>query len=189
MNKVFTLITSNPRKIASLQSAVAPYGYSVQGTAIDCPEIQASSDSAVASFSAQWAANKLNQACVKMDSSLCLLGLGGLPGVYVRWFDESIGAERFFDLTRNVTDRRAKISCSIAYCEPEHEPMVFTGSTDGTLPDEVGSQGSFIDRLFVPGELNELQLNLGELRERDPAAVTKIWGKAEQKFLDWLLQR
>lgn len=185
--KTINLITGNPRKIARLQEAVTPYGYKVEVTPLDCPEIQANSTAEIAAFAARWAANKTGRACVKMDSGFFVKEFGAFPGPYVRWVDEGMGAERFFKIAREAVDQEAEITYSIAYCEPDQEPVTFFGSALGTLPKTLGPVGSFIDRLFVSADHNPQQLTLGELRETDPEAVAEIWGQAEREFITWLI--
>lgn len=185
-HKTINLITGNPRKAASLQEAVKPYGYTVEVTPLDCPEIQANSTAEIAAFAARWAADKIGKACVKMDSGFFVKEFGAFPGAYVRWVDEGLGAERFFNIAQHAENQEVMITCSVAYCEPGQEPVTFFGSALGTLPKQLGSTGSFIDKLFVPTDHNPKQLTMGELRESDPDAVTEIWGRAEKEFVKWL---
>lgn len=100
--KTINLITGNLRKAVSLQEAVKPYGYTVEVTPLDCPEIQANSTAKIAAFAARWAADKIGKACVKMDSGFFVKEFGAFPGAYVRWVDEGLGAERFFKIAQNA---------------------------------------------------------------------------------------
>jgi XTP/dITP diphosphohydrolase len=189
MNKTITLITANPRKAESLQKVVVPYGYEVKITKIEFPEIQSNSTAEVAAFAAKWVTEKIKKPCVKMDSGFFVKEFGSFPGVYVRWVDEGLGAERFFDIAKNTENKKAMITCSVAYCEPGKAPVTFFGSALGHTPEKLGKKGSFIDRLFVPDEYNPENLTLGDLRESDPDIVTEIWGRAEKKFIQWLSER
>ena len=186
MNKTITLITGNIRKVESLQKAVSSNGYTVEICRENFPEIQANTTTEVASFSAQWGANKIGKPCVKMDSGFYVEEFNNFPGVYVRWVDEGLGVERFFNMMKNIKNRRATINCSVAYCEPDKDPMVFSSSSGGHITDKLGKRGSFVDRLFVPDDYNPNKLTLGELREVNPDDVVKIWGGAEKEFIEWL---
>ncbi len=186
MNKIITLITSNSRKVESLQNAVTPYEYKVEATKMEFPEIQANTTAEVAAFAAKWIADKINKPCVKMDSGFFVKEFGSFPGVYVRWVDEGLGIERFFDIVKNTENKKAMITCSVAYCEPGSEPVTFFGSALGCVPEKMGRKGSFIDRLFIPDDHNPKNLTMGELRESDSDAVTEIWGRAEKEFIKWL---
>lgn len=186
MNEIITLITGNPRKVESLQNAVASYGYKVEATKMEFPEIQANTTAEVAAFAAKWVADRINKPCVKMDSGFFVKEFGSFPGVYVRWVDEGLGVKRFFDIVKNTENKKAMITCSVAYCEPGNEPVTFFGSALGRVPEKLGEKGSFIDRLFIPDEHNPHDLTMGELRESDPQAVAKIWSRAEEEFIMWL---
>ena len=186
MSKIITLLTGNQRKVESLQSFVAPYGYVVEAVKIKFPEIQANTTAEVAAFSAKWVADKINKSCVKMDSGFFIKEFGSFPGVYVRWVDEGLGAKKFFDMVKNTENKKAMITCSVAYCKPASKSVTFSGSALGRVPEKLGEKGSFIDRLFIPDEFNARGLTMGELRETDPQVVAKIWGRAESKFIKWL---
>lgn len=189
MKKIITLMTGNPRKVESLQKAVAPYGYRVEVTKVQFPEIQSNSTAEIAAFAAQWLANKINKPCVKMDSGFFIKEFGCFPGAYVRWIDEGLGAKRFFEILKNTEDKRAMITCSVAYCEPGNNPVTFFSSVQGRVPKKLRKEGSFIDRLFIPADHNPKKLTMGELRESDPETVTELWDKAEKKFIEWLSKR
>lgn len=182
-------MTGNRRKVESLQKAVAPYGYKVEITKVEFPEIQSNTTAEVAAFAAKWVSERIKKSCVKMDSGFFIKEFGSFPGVYVRWVDEGLGVERFFDIVKNTENKKAMITCSVAYCEPGGEPVTFFGSALGCVPEKLGEKGSFIDRLFIPNDHNPNNLTLGELRESDPDAVTEIWGRAEKEFIKWLSKR
>lgn len=104
----------------------------------------------------------------------------------MRWVDEGIGVKRFFDIVKNTENKKAMITCSVAYCEPGNKPVTFFGSALGRVPEKLGEKGSFIDRLFIPDEHNPQDITIGELRESDPQSVARIWGRAEEEFIKWL---
>ena len=185
--KQFILLTHNVRKLESIKLMMG-HGIDIQVVDIDTPEIQSNSTAEVAAFSAKWAAEKLHKPCVKMDSGLYIKEFNGFPGPYVRWVDEGIGVKKFYELLKNIRNRKSYIECSVAYCDPEKEPHVFSGTAQGTISSKQGPEGSFIDRLFVPDDHNPSHLTLGEMRKICPEAVAEIWGRAERKFIKWLKQ-
>ncbi len=189
MNKTITLATGNQRKVESLQKAVAPYGYKIEITKVEFPEIQSNTTAEIAAFAAKWVSERIKKPCVKMDSGFFIKEFGSFPGVYVRWVDEGLGVERFFDIVKNTENKKAMITCSVAYCEPGGKPVTFFGSALGCVPEKLGEKGSFIDRLFIPDDRNPNNLTMGELRESDPDAVNEIWGRAEKEFIKWLSKR
>ncbi len=146
-------------------------------------ETQAKTCYEVVAFSVKYAAEKLNRPCVKSDSGLYLDALGGLPGPYNAYFDKQIGVDKFLELFKNETNRKARLEDCFAYCEPGEEPIVFTGGGTGTVSLEAkGTLGRWHDRFYIPdGETK----TLSELREIDREYEAKFWGTAKYDFAKW----
>lgn len=146
-------------------------------------ETQAKTCSEVVAFSVKYAAEKLNRPCVKSDSGLYIDALGGLPGPYNAYFDKQIGVDKFLELFKNETNRKARLEDCFAYCEPGEEPIVFTGGGTGTVSLEAkGTLGRWHDRFYIPdGETK----TLSELRELDKEYEAKFWGTAKYDFAKW----
>jgi XTP/dITP diphosphohydrolase len=146
-------------------------------------ETQAKTCSEVVAFSVKYAAEKLGRPCVKSDSGLYLDALGGLPGPYNAYFDKQIGVDKFLELFKNETNRKAKLEDCFAYCEPGKEPIVFTGGGTGTVALEArGNLGRWHDKFYIPdGETK----TLSELREQDREYEAKFWGTAKYDFAKW----
>lgn len=146
-------------------------------------ETQAITCSEVVAFSVKYAADKLNRPCVKSDSGLYLDVLGGLPGPYNAYFDKQIGVDKFLELLKNETNRKARLEDCFAYCEPGKEPIVFTGGGTGIISLEArGNLGRWHDKFYIPdGETK----TLSELRELDREYEAKFWGTAKYDFAKW----
>jgi len=146
-------------------------------------ETQATNCADVVAFSVKYAAEKLGRPCVKSDSGLYLDALGGLPGPYNAYFDKQIGVEKFLNLLKNETNRKARLEDCFAYCEPGKEPIVFTGGGTGTVSLEArGTLGRWHDKFYIPdGETK----TLSELREIDREYEAKFWGTAKYDFAKW----
>jgi len=146
-------------------------------------ETQATNCGDVVAFSVKYAADKLNRPCIKSDSGLYLDALGGLPGPYNAYFAKQIGIEKFLDLLKNETNRKARLEDCFAYCEPGEEPIVFTGGGTGTISLEArGNLGRWHDKFYIPdGETK----TLSELRELDREYEAKFWGTAKYDFAKW----
>lgn len=146
-------------------------------------EIQATSCKDVVAFSVKYAAEKLGRPCIKSDSGLYIDALGGLPGPYNHDFDHCIGVDKFLELFKNETNRKARLEDCFAYCEPGEEPIVFTGGGTGTISYEAkGNLGRWHDKFYIPdGETK----TLSELREIDRDYESKFWGSAKEDFAKW----
>ena len=146
-------------------------------------EIQADSCKDVVAFSVKYACERLGRPCIKSDSGLYIDALGGLPGVYNHDFDTHIGVDKFLELFKNETNRKARLEDCFAYCEPGSEPIVFTGGGTGTIAYEAkGNLGRWHDKFYIPdGETK----TLSELREIDREYEAKFWGTAKYDFAKW----
>ncbi len=146
-------------------------------------EIQAETCAEVAKFSVKYAAEKLNQPCLKSDTGLYIDALGGLPGPYNHYFDVQIGDKKFLELLKNETNRKARIEHSFAYCEPGKEPIIFSASQTGTIATELrGTNGHWHDFFFIPdGETR----TLAEIGDVDLPLKTSYYGDAIEQFAKW----
>ena len=85
------------------------------------------------------------------DTSLCFRALNGLPGPYIKWFQQKLGSEGLLRMLHGFDDRHAWAQCSVAFSPgPGAEPCVFIGRTDGEIVDGVGTSGFGWDAIFRP---------------------------------------
>ena len=146
-------------------------------------EIQAKTCAEVAAFSAKYAANKLGKPCLKSDTGLYLEALGGLPGPYNAYFDKQIGVEKFLNMLKDQTNRKARLEHCFAFCEPGKEPIVFTGENYGTISKEPrGKDGRWHDFFYIPdGETR----TLAEIGDESPEEKASKYGDAIDQFAKW----
>lgn len=186
MKNKLIYLTTNPHKIEEARAFLGKkYGFVIEIVDPDFQilEIQAKTCSEVAAFSAKYAADKLGLAVLKSDSGLYLEALGGLPGPYNAYFDKQIGIEKFLEMFKNETNRKARLEHCFAYCEPNQEPIVFCGGSTGTVAFEArGELGRWHDKFYIPdGETR----TLSELRAIDREYEAKFWGTALDDFARW----
>ena len=150
-------------------------------------EIQADSCQDVVKFSVKYACEKLQRPCIKSDSGLYIDALGGLPGPYNHDFDYKLGVDKFLELFKNETNRKARLEDCFAYCEPGKEPIVFVGGGTGTIAKEArGNLGRWHDKFYIPDGETE---TLSELREKDRDYEAKFWGSAKEDFAKWYAEK
>lgn len=179
-------LTSNSGKFEEVQHIFKDmYGFDIdiKNPDFEILEIQADNCKDVVAFSVKYACEKLGRSCIKSDSVLYIGALGGLPGPYNHYFDYQIGVEKFLELFKNETNRKARLEDCFAYCEPGKEPIVFTGGGIGTIALEPrGNLGRWHDKFYIPDGETE---TLSELRERDREYEAKFWGTAKYDFAEW----
>ena len=184
--KKLIYLTTNPHKVEEANEFFGKkYGFNleVMNPDFEVIEIQAKTCGEVAAFSAKYAAEKLKCPVLKSDSGLYIDALGGLPGPYNAYFDKQIGIDKFLELFKNETNRKARIEHTFAYCEPGEEPVVFTGGGTGTISKEArGTRGRWYDKFYIPdGETR----TLSELRDIDHEYEASFWGTAKDDFAKW----
>ena len=179
-------LTTNPNKIIEANEFFGKkYGFNneIVNPDFEILEIQAETCKEVASFSAEYAANKLGKAVLKSDSGLYIEALGGLPGPYNHYFDKQIGVEKFLELFKNEKNRKVRLEHCFAFCEPGKKAVVFSGGGTGTIAYESrGTRGCWHDKFYIPDGESK---TLSELREIDYEREATFWGDAKDQFARW----
>ncbi|MDD4298828.1 MAG: non-canonical purine NTP pyrophosphatase [Bacilli bacterium] len=187
--KKLVYLTSNPHKVEEANEFFAKkYGFNleIKDPDFEVIEIQAATCEEVVKYSVKYAAEKLGCAVLKSDSGLYIDALGGLPGPYNAYFDKQIGIEKFLELFKNESNRKARLEHCFGYCEPGKEPIVFTGGGTGTISYEAkGERGRWHDKFYIPD--GETQ-TLSELRDIDYEKEASFWGTAKDDFAKWYLE-
>lgn len=181
-----TMVTKNQYKIDAMKKALDKFGIGLEIENFYVPEIQADSCEEVAKFSVQYAANKCGKPVIKADAGLFIEALGGLPGIYTSPFQKKLGPAKVLKIMEGELNRKAQIVYALAYCEPNGEPIVFSGGSEGVISSELrGDEGMLIDYIFIP---NGGKKTIGELKKESPEKAAIAWGNAEKKFVEWLLK-
>ena len=115
-------------------------------------------------------------------------GLGGFPGPYSSYVFNTVGCEGILKLLHSVTERGASFEAAVAYCEPGHRPICFTGSVKGVVTKRArGSNGFGFDPIFVPkgnrrtfAEMSTKEKNLYSHRARAFGKFCKWFTSSQQ---------
>ena len=183
-------LTTNPHKVKEANDFLdQKYGIELEIMKPDfsVPEIQAKTCAEVAAFSVKYAADKLGKSVLKSDTGLYIEALGGLPGPYNAYFDKQIGVELFLQMMKDIPKRKARLEHCFSYCEPNKEPVVFSGGGTGSIAYEArGELGRWHDKFYIPdGEI----MTLSELRAIDRNREATFWGHALDDFAKWYLKK
>jgi inosine triphosphate pyrophosphatase len=147
-----TFVTSNARKLAEARAILgATPALTLTSRALDLPELQGEPED-VARAKARRAAVVVNGPALVEDTSLCYDALGGLPGVYVKWFLEKTGPEGLVDALAAYDDKSAEALCVLAYATgpTDEAPRTFVGRTRGRIVRPRGSRDFGWDCVFEP---------------------------------------
>ena len=187
MTKTITLLTGNKRKEISFRKAIEGFNIKIAVENPWLPEIQDGDTVNVAAFAAKYGANLLKKPVVKIDAGFYIKELKGFPGTLVHTVDKQIGVERFFEILKNLKSRESWIKISLAYCEPGKNSVIFNSKCRGIIVNKlIFSEGSFIDRLFIPHHVKNKNLKtMGQIRKEYPDLLPEVWGSPELQFAKW----
>eukprot|EP01031_Cornospumella_fuschlensis_P034936 gene34936-42311_t len=130
-----TFVTGNKKK---LEEVVAIFGddmpFNLVAAKIDLPELQGDPEE-VSREKALLAYRQLGCAVMVEDTSLCYNALGGLPGIYIKWFLEKIGHDGLNNLLSAYEDKSAYAQCIFSLCLGDGADQVrtFVGRTHGKI--------------------------------------------------------
>ena len=147
MSSGWVLVTSNVNK---WQEAERILGQPLERLALELEELQAESASAVALAKAKAAFAVLQRPVIVEDAGVELLGLGGFPGPFIKYWEKLGGLSSICRAADGLGDRRIRAVCALGLCSAERCEVV-EGAVEGTLSLHPRGQGGFgWDAIFVP---------------------------------------
>jgi len=143
--------TENRNKYREAARIAASFGIVLKHLNLEKREIQSQKLTDIASYAAKHAAESTRRSVVVEDAGFFVRRLGGFPGPYSSYVFNALGCEGILKLLHSVTNREASFEAAVAYCEPGHSPICFTGSVSGVVTRRArGSNGFGFDPIFVP---------------------------------------
>ena len=146
--KTTYLVTGNPGKLRELQ-ALLPASLNLTAKKLDIHEIQSMDLGEIVRDKLRRAYDQLGQPVIVDDVSAELACLGGLPGPYMRTFEDTLGNKALWELARHYDDRSATIRCTMGYYDGQNMKVV-TGSVHGQIVEPRGKNGFGFDFVFMP---------------------------------------
>jgi XTP/dITP diphosphohydrolase len=182
--------TSNRGKLEEARMILAQFGISVDQYDGKGTEIQADNNGEIAAYASTGAATTAGRPVLVEDAGLFVHALDGFPGPYSAYAFKTIGVAGIIALLgssrRKKGGRAAAFVSSVAYCEPQGDPLVFEGSVRGTITVRPrGKNGFGFDPIFVPDGGAK---TFGELTLEEKCAVSHR-SVALGKFAKWYLSR
>jgi inosine triphosphate pyrophosphatase len=153
VGKKITFVTGNMKKLEELKAILGNgFPFELDNAKIDLPELQGEPEE-VAIEKAKLAAKEINGPILIEDTSLCFNALGGLPGVYIKWFFEKVGNEGLYKMLEGFEDKSGYAQCIFTFCAgPGSVPITFVGRTPGKIVKPRGPEGFGWDPVFEPDE-------------------------------------
>eukprot|EP00043_Microstomoeca_roanoka_P016971 m.175976 g.175976 ORF g.175976 m.175976 type:complete len:211 (-) comp16552_c13_seq1:731-1363(-) len=146
-----TFVTGNANKLREVKEILGQdFAFELRSEAVDLPEFQGDPEF-VAKQKCKAAFEQVKSPVIVEDTSLCFNALGGLPGVYIKWFLSAIGHEGLNKMLAGFEDKTAYAQCVFAFQPSEGvEPIVFVGRTDGKIVPARGPHTFGWDPIFQP---------------------------------------
>lgn len=137
MKRSIVFVTGNAKKLEEVLAILGgdSFPHTLIPRKLDLPELQGEPEE-VALEKCKYAVKALGGGHPVMveDTSLCFNALGGLPGVYIKWFLEKTGHVGLNNLLAAYPDKSAYAQCIFAYSDgSDMEPVLFTGKTHGKV--------------------------------------------------------
>lgn len=140
------LVTGNPNKLKELQS-IFPSELALGSVKLDLDEIQSLDPHEIARHKLRQAYEILRQPVIVEDVSAGLESMGGLPGPFVKFFQQVMGSDALYRLGGEGT--RVKIICTMGYFDGKKE-IIVDGIVEGTLTEPGGEGGFGFDVCVIP---------------------------------------
>ncbi len=173
-------VTSNEGKVEEAREYLADVE-AVEQLSYDYTEIQSDSLEEIAIYGARETYEAIGDTIpvIVDDTGLFVEALGGFPGPYSAYVEDTVGVERVWQLVESEENRRAHFRTVLAYV---HEGGVetFSGSVGGTIVAPRGEGGFGYDPIF---EYNGQTLAEMDLEEKNAISHR---GRALATFADWL---
>ena len=140
-------VTGNKEKLREAKEILQ--GFDIEQIDLDLPELQGEPDEIVKE-KAKLACEKAGKPVFVEDTSLCFNALKGLPGPYIKDFLKKMSVAGLYDLAKRYEDKGAVAVCSIGFCKPGGEALVFQGKVKGTVVSPRGDTRFQWDQIFMP---------------------------------------
>src|SRR6187551_2733142 len=125
----WVLVTSNVNKWREAERIL---GFAIERVELDLDELQAESVSAVALGKAEAAFKKLGRKVIVEDAGVELVGLGGFPGPFIKYWEKLGGLASICRAADGLGDRRIRAVCALGICSAQGSEVV-VGAIDGML--------------------------------------------------------
>ena len=170
-------ITGNKNKLKEAQEIL---GSSLENTALDLLEIQGSEEE-IARHKALEAYSKVSKPVFVEDVSIKIESMDGLPGPYIKYFLEAMGAKKIAAI---CSGSQAQAICTIGYAESKDRVHIFQGVIQGRIVEPRGESGFGFDPIFEPDGYDKTFAQMS-IQEKNAISHRKL---AIQKLKDYVCQ-
>jgi inosine triphosphate pyrophosphatase len=146
--QTITLVTGNKHKLTEWQRMI-PAAIELKSVDVDLDEIQSLDVEAVITDKAKRAYAIVGEPIIVEDVSAGLDELHGLPGSFIKFFNEKLGNDALFQMTKMTTSPTATAVCVTAYYDGTRL-LIGHGEVRGSVVAQRSDNGFGFDSCFVP---------------------------------------
>lgn len=151
------VITGNPHKLRELQS-IFPANLNLQSQKLDLDELQSLDVQMILRHKLHQAYDLLKSPVLVEDVSAELENLNGLPGPFIKFFEQRLGNDALYTLSSENTP--VTIRCLMGYFDGKNEHIV-EGTLNGTIVAPRGEPIFGFDVVIVPDGYTQTMAELG----------------------------
>lgn len=166
--KKIYFVTGNQGKKREMQEILKDIPIDLDFVKVDLPELQGTVND-VLREKTRLAFEKIKAPCFVDDTCLEFKAMKGLPGVYIKWFLDSLGNEGLNKMLVGFDDHSAAAVCTIGLATSNGAVNIFRGETEGTIVPPRGELGFGWDPIF---EEKDSKKTYGEMTSEEKNAVS-----------------
>jgi len=179
-------VSSNDYKFREIKLVLMEFNISAIRRKADLKEIQSLDLEDIAREKALSAHKIVKNSIIVEDAGLFIDALGGFPGPYSSFVQQTIGCKGILTLLRNKLRRKATFKSALVCADRNGKLQTFLGEVSGTISQGLrGDHGFGFDPIFIPdGHQDTYALMLDAEKNRISHRAI-----ATRKFADWFLTR
>lgn len=158
-----TFVTANPNKLAEAQAILK---FPIVNKSVDLDEIQTLDMDAILIHKLHAAFKHIGGPVIVDDVSAELESLNGLPGPFIKFFEQKLGQDALYQISKAKNDR-VKIICCMGYFDGQKQ-IVVRGILQGIIVPPRGDNGWGFDQVIIPDGYDKT------MAEMPPAQKNKL---------------
>jgi inosine triphosphate pyrophosphatase len=171
-------ITGNNHKFAEIHGIIP----TLTQLTLELDEIQSLDPKAVIEHKLNQAAGLHDGAFIVEDTIFSLPCLNGLPGTFIKFFEQKLGAAGLAELVLKYSDHSATVLTTIGYRTEAGDTHYFTGEYSGQIVEPRGANGFGFDPIFLTDGQTKTNAELTQAQKTAFSAR----GIAARKLRDYL---
>jgi len=144
--QTITLVTGNQHKLQEFRRLWTD-AIKLEVVDIDLPEIQSFDSREIVADKVKRAYAQVAAPVIVEDVAAGLDALNGLPGPFIKFFEQRLGRDALFQLSGE--DKAATVTCTIGYYDGA-DILFGTGVIHGSVVPQATEEGFGFDACFVP---------------------------------------